>query len=127
MEELSISIEQLGQMDEVEKSLFNRFNFPCAHFGRRQITFNTHCIAVISKMEAIKWYATGDFIIGLPADKEEKNSFAVRQNTRNPNNYATTFPASLQAAKRLKRGYYRCYKYKDGIAVKRFEIIKETD
>ena len=127
MEELVISIEQLGQMDEVEKSLFNRFKFPCVHFGRRQITFNVHCSSVISDMSSIKWYATGDFIIGLPAEKDEKNSFAIRKNTRNPNNYATTFPASLQAAKRLKTGYYKCYRYKNGIAIKRFEIIKETD
>ena len=127
MDELNITFEQSLDMEEVEKSLFNRFKFPCVHFGRRQITFNVHCSPVISRMEAIKWYATGDFIIGLPAEKDEKNSFAVRKNSRNPKNYATTFPASLQAAKRLKTGYYKCYRHKNGIAIKRFEIIKETD
>lgn len=127
MEELNISIEQLGQMNEIEKSLFNRFDFPCVHFGRRQITFNVRCFPVIGNMEAIKWYATGDYIIGLPAEKGEKNSFAVRQNTRNHKNYITTYPASLQVEKCIKTGYYKCYRYKDGIAIKRFEIIRETD
>ena len=124
MDELNILYEQLLGMEEVEKNFLAKLNFPCAYFGKKQVSFNTLCSPVIKHMEAIRWYATGEYIIGLPASRSDKNSFYVRRNTRSKNNYATTFPASLRITKRIGEGYYKVYKYKDGIAIKRFEAIE---
>ena len=124
MDELKLTSKQLHEMEEVEKKFLARIDFPCAYFGKQQISFNTLCSPVIEHMEAIRRYATGEYIIGLPASRSDKNSFYVRQNTRSKNNYSTTVPASLRITKRIGEGYFRVYKYKDGIAIKRFEAIE---
>ena len=124
MDELKLTSKQLHEMEEVELKFLARIDFPFAYFGKQQISFNTLCSPVIEHMEAIRWYATGEYIIGLPASRSDKNSFYVRQNTRSKNNYSTTVPASLRITKRIGEGYFRVYKYKDGIAIKRFEAIE---
>ena len=123
MDEIRLTDKQIYDMEVVAKNLWSRYNYPVAFFGKRQITFNTRCAHALKDIRAVQWFATGDYIIGLPAREDDPNAFYVRKNKMS-NCYATALPASFISSKRIQQGcYYKVFKYRDGIAFKRFEPI----
>lgn len=90
-----------------------RINSNCARFY-----FNTAAATYIPSV--IKWFTTSDYVIGLPTTDKDPNGYKT-WNCRNVNAICASFPAGLMKIKKLKNGIYKIFKYKDGIAFKRYE------
>ena len=123
MEELNISLDEL---EEIEKFLRSpKFNFPAITVGKERIYFNRSCAPFLK--DAVKWFASTDYIVGVPAKRSGKNSFAItNKKIGDCLFYSATFPVALKMEKKLQPGCYKLYKYKDGFAFKRYEPIAEN-
>ena len=112
-EELDLDGEELEQ---ISKKFGTLFNFPAIHIGNDVIYYNIASRSIVPKY--IKWFTTHEYIIGLPTTKDDKNGYKVRADQ-----YTTfsSFPAEIRDVKKVKPGYYKLYKYKDGFAFKRYE------
>ena len=121
MEELNLEID-LGELEEIEKGFgAYGFDFPVAYFGV-EVCFNKMARQLCG--DAIKWFVSSEYIIGLPAGKNEKNAYRVQKNGFHKNVYTARFPTVLRTEKKVKPGYYKLYKYKDGFAFKRYEPME---
>ena len=108
------------ELEVVEKN-FLKLNFPAVHVGKHVMYFNVIAKKVVP--EWIEWHTTPDYIVGLPTDAKNKNSYHSRLSNR-CNGLLTTFPSKLKTEKALQCGVYKIYRYKDGFAFKRYEKIK---
>lgn len=116
---LEINPEEL----EIIENRMAVFDFPAIHLGKQHIYFNAKAFPYIP--EYIKWYASPEYIIGLPAIGKSKYSFKTRITSEFTR--ATTFPIRMKKEKCVKSGFYKLYKYKNGIAFKRYEQIIPVD
>lgn len=121
MEELNLDFS-LGELEEIEKNV-SYFSYPVVHFGRL-VTFNARAGKAGIVGEAIKWFVTPEYVVGLKAKKHSANAYAVRKNDGSLNCLNSTFPAQLKEEKKLIPGYYKLLKCKDGFAFKRYEPIE---
>lgn len=120
MEEIVINEE----IEEVEKIHYvQRFNFPAATFGKNTIYFNKAASDIVPRF--IKWGTTSEYVVGLPGKEMARNVFAVRPYRQNCKGRVAAFPRELRREKKIREGNYRLYKYKNGIAFKRYEQIGE--
>ncbi len=99
------------------------YRFPTATILDKSIYFNK-IAAKLLPQKYIKWYTTLNYIIGVPAKKEDLNAYMIDRRT-----YATsvTLPAPLQHEKKIRPGHYKVYKFGDGFAMKRNERIEEDE
>ena len=117
--------EEISLADDEELEEILRVNhgywelFPCITVCDHTFYFNRISNAIIPKR--LKWFATSELIIGLPASEVDVNSFTVRNYTHSSGK-VTTFPSFMQQ-KKIKHGVYKLYKYKDGFAFKRYEPL----
>lgn len=121
MEELNLDFS-LGELEAIEKNI-SLFTYPVVHFGAL-VTFNARAGKAGIIGEAIKWFVTPEYVIGLKAKKCSENAYAVRKNAANFNCSSAAFPVKLKEEKKLQSGYYKLLKYKDGFAFKRYEPIE---
>ena len=118
LEELELDdSEELEELLKLTHSYWELF--PCITVSDHTLYFNRMSNAIVPKR--LKWFATSELIIGLPASEVDVNSFAVK-NYAGTSGKATRFPSFMQQ-KKIKRGVYKLYKYKDGFAFKRYEPI----
>lgn len=120
MDELQLDFS----LDELEslKKMSYRYAFPVIYVGKSSMLFNAHSAPIIP--EKVKWFSTGEYIIGLPADASDMDAFTIRSYTGSICK-ATTLPAAMKE-KKVKKGCYKLYKYKTGFAFKRYEPLGET-
>lgn len=107
------------------RGFVDRFPFPAVTVHGTSIYFNRFCTSLLGK--AIRWYLTGDYVIGLPPQKGDTtvDVFAIR--FQGPGKGArTTFPIAMRSGKRVREGAYKVYKYKNGLAFKRHEPLEEV-
>ena len=116
MEELQLDFGD-DELESVEKY---KYGFPTVHVMPDCIYFNSCASPYVPK--AIRWFSTAEYIIGLPANAE-KGSFKVSNCPSTKDTKRTSFPVSLRE-KRVRCGVYKLYKYKDGVAFKRYEPIE---
>lgn len=122
MEELNIDFN-LEELELIKKlAHMEKFPYPVALVGETAIGFNRYASPIVPK--AIKWFCTGEYIIGLPGDKGDRDSFLSHfvDRTRSACK-STAFPADMKA-KKVKKGYYKVYKFKNGFAFKRYEPLE---
>ena len=74
MEELNIN---LGELEEITKYCNFKFDFPAISIGTYAIYFNTYCSPLLEGKGAVKWFASTDYIIGIPVKNLKNNAFAI--------------------------------------------------
>lgn len=120
VEELVLDAEEL---EIVEKYNMGYYNYPVLFVsGENVITFNSKAEPLLG--EAITWFTTPEFVVGMPSKPGSKNSYVVRK-YGSSSAIATTLPIVFKE-KGIKRGHRKIYKYKNGIAFKRYEILEEA-
>lgn len=112
-------IDEGQEFEEIEKYV-NVLDTPMAVFNYG-VYFNKAAQRLIPKY--VKWLTNAEYVIGLPAKKDDSNAYGTYRRS-DSHGVTTAFPVVLRRDKRLKLGYYKLYKYKDGFAIKRFEPIK---
>ena len=117
-EELALENEEL---ELIEKRCL-KVNVPLVYVPKNpyNLYFNVASSAIIP--EFIKWYTTTNLVIGLPSSEKDKDHYPTFRNLmKNGGGITTRFPSVLIHQKKVKPGYYKIYKYKDGFAFKRYE------
>lgn len=122
MEELFLNVAELSELEEVQNRL-RKFKFPVVHIGTR-VSFNRYCEPFLK--DAIRWFVSTEYVIGVPAPRSGKNTFGVFVCFNEGGSLTqayTHFPIALRTEKKIKKGYYKLLKFKDGFAFKRYEPI----
>lgn len=117
MEELRIDFE-LDELEEIEKLFGSKFGYPVVHIGNIAV-FNSKAERAGIIGDAIKWFITPEYVIGVPAKKNSENAFSVYKT--NFHCASVKFPSILRDEKKVATGYYKLFKYKNGFAFKRYE------
>ena len=112
-EEILISDEEL---EEIEKRFSVYSDTPMVNVGS-QLYFNMAAASVIPK--TVRWYTTSSLVIGLPTDEADIRGFKTRLVGVG---IQASVPSGLRE-KKVHRGLYKVYKYKDGFAFKRYEPV----
>ena len=123
MEELNLDFS----LDELEiiKKANSIFDYPVAYLSK-----NRECICFNSASESfipryIKWLCNSEWIIAVPASASDRNAFKTRTASRSDSSTrATVFPVIMSREKKVKPGYAKLYKFKDGFAFKRYERLE---
>lgn len=120
MEELLLDFDS----DELEmlKKFRQKYRFPVVHIGEVQMCFNAFASAVVP--QRIQWFSTGEYFIALPAKANDKGAFIVRTQRIWHECKVATVPIAMKE-KKIKSGYYKVYKYKDGFAFNRYQPLDD--
>lgn len=117
--------------EELEAILKNigKYQFPVAHLiivdgNNRNFQMQFNRVASPLVPDYIKWFVSTNYVIGLPAHKDGTDVFKSWPTTRRSNNKTTTVPSALVREKKIKPGNYKIYKYKNGFAFKRYELLE---
>ena len=123
MEELLLD---LGELEEVEKFFTSSsLRIPVVHVGALAVSFNKACRELLG--EAVRWFTTSEYVIGLPANRGDKNAFSLKTTASGACMRSAYIPAVLRREKKIGIGYYKLYKYKNGFAFKRYEQINPAE
>ena len=114
-------IELNEELEAIRKKLLCKFKEPVAYLSDNRITFNKAASQVVP--DRIEWFTSSSYVIGLPSKSMKKGYSTFRHNKR-ASVRETAFPSELKNAKKVKNGYYKLYKYKDGFAFKRYEPLE---
>ena len=109
--------------EPIEKNHCMKYPFPAVTILNESIYFNSRASAIVPKL--IKWIVTTNYIVGLPTDENDLNGYKIYNASNSERLRRCSFPASMRNDKKVRPGYYRLYKYKDGFCMKRNEQIKE--
>ena len=121
-EELSIDFgpEELELIKKL--SHVGKFQFPVVLVGETAIGFNRFASALVP--DTVKWFCSGEYIIGLPGNGNDPDCFRAHFINSKNGCRSTSFPAAMRE-KKVKKGYYKVYKFRDGFAFKRYEPLEE--
>lgn len=126
MEEIDLESDEL---EEVENRLV-RFDYPVVTITRDHKYFflNSASQRLFAQFNRVRIFTTPQYIILSDAKGEIKNTFSFKKqkDKQRPSDYSwyvITLPAALKE-KKLKPGYYKLYKCKQGFAFKRYEPLE---
>lgn len=124
MDELNLEFG-LGDLEVIER-LNNTtvFPFPVVHASKEMLIFNSLAEEHLPASAWIKWFASTEYIVGVPASPSERNAFKIAYPNKKRRCLTARFPDAMSKDRGLKEGYYKLYKYKDGIAFKRYEPLQ---
>lgn len=117
----TITLEDGVEFEEVIKNL-RKYSFPTVTLtSNKQMCFNIAATKSGIIPDYIKWLVSTDYVIGIPAEEDGRNSFKTWLSKW----CATTacFPVTLSKEKKVQPGTYKLYKYKNGFAFKRYEKL----
>lgn len=123
-----MQIEEITFDEELElinKGGFLGYGFPAVSVTDKVIYFNTKAGRYVPNV--ILWSTSTNYVIGMPTDKDNRNGYLVRhkKSAKSEDSYCVaTFPSALKREKKLHNGVYKLFKYKDGIAFKRYEQMQ---
>ena len=131
LEEIDLESDEL---EEVENRLV-KFDYPVVTItrGHSYFFFNAASKQLFEQFNRVKFFTTPQYIIFSDAKGEIKNTFAFKKQKNKKRSsaytwYVVSYPAALKE-KKLKPGYYKLYKCKQGFALKRYEpmgVLDET-
>lgn len=121
MEEIIINESELKEVARCRGYRPNKPRIPMASVARHHISFNAEARYMIGN--AIRWYTTSEYVIGLPCNPDDKNGFKVHD-IKNGTGQTTTFPAELRNAKKIVPGQYKLEPYKNGFVFRRYKPFK---
>lgn len=120
-----IFIDESEMFEEVISGKKRRFNFPAVYFYRAAgvlvAYFNKFAVLMMADAERVQVKMSSRFIVFLPSDRKSHNIFS-----KNVSHTATLSVAGLTGIVPEETAF-RCYPYKGGIAIKRFEPVQEDE
>lgn len=116
MEEIVIN-EEIEGVDR----RYNENQYPTITLKGTGVYFNREAAQFVPR--GILWGTTSEYVVALPAEESSENVYLT--NVSRGAGKVTTFPAKLRREKKIREGTYRLYKYRNGIAFKRYEQIGE--
>ena len=120
-----IFIDESEMFEEVIPGKKLRFNFPAVYFYRASATlvayFNKFAVPMMADAERVQVKISSRFIVFLPSDRKSHNTFS-----KAASHTATLSVTSLTGIVPEETAF-RCYPYKGGIAIKRFEPVQEDE
>jgi len=123
-EELDIVFDD-AELEEVEKMRLE-YPFPAITIGSCTVYISTLAHKILNDTGYIKYFLTPEYVIVLPATKTEKNAFKVTE-YKKAHSRGSAIPAFIKNQKKVAKGTYKCLKYKDGLAFKRYEPVERFD
>lgn len=121
-----MELEELEIIDEefetVTRQQWAPVDFPAITIMEKQMYINAPFSQLIPNVKYIEFRVSSSYIIMLPQDHASSTAYKVSSCTRGDGK-AVSIPASLKE-KRIKRGVYKIYKYKEGWAIKRYEPVE---
>lgn len=117
-QELIIDLDELEEVEKLFRS--ERFNFPVLKVCNGFCYFNKQSAPLLG--DAIKWYTSTEYVIGLPGKRDDYNSFALQRKNgkRGLRILSAAFPVQLAKEKKVQPGYYRLLRFRNGFAFKRY-------
>ena len=112
-------------LDEVKKAIAcEQFQFPVISIRGRSMYFNRPARELLENAgaKALRYYTSTNYVIIEPQTTKSFGAFAA-PNWKNTNGASVTLPSVLVNEKKIRAGYYKLYRYKDGFAFKRYEPI----
>ena len=112
--------------EEFEEIIFNRLSkypYPVLQFGTQYIYFNAPCTNIFDPTH-VKFQLSSEYLVILPSNGSERNAYVFQHPKNFKESRRVTFPASIKGRKAVKCGWYKCYRYKDGLAIKRYEPLE---
>lgn len=110
------------EFDEIEKAKGGaKYEFPTITLGEYTLYFNAAFSKFFEDVEYVKFKASTEYVLIEPAKKRDRSTFRVNRWTHAMR--GTAYPANLKE-KKIKRGIYKIYRYKDGFAFKRYEPLE---
>ena len=120
-----IIISESEMFEEVIPGKKLRFNFPAVYFYQTSSAlvayFNKLAVPMMADAERVQVKMSSRFIVFLPSDRESHNTFS-----KNASHMASLSVTSLTGIVPEETAF-RCYPYKGGIAIKRFEPVQEDE
>lgn len=120
-----IIISESEMFEEVIPGKKMRFNFPAVYFYRASSAlvayFNKLAVPMMADAERVQVKMSSRFIVFLPSDREPHNKFV-----KSHSHTATLSVTNLTGIVPVEAAF-RCYPYKGGIAIKRFEPLQEDE
>lgn len=124
MEELNLEFG-LNDLEAIERlNNVTVFPFPVVHASKQMLIFNSLSEKYLPASAWIKWFVSAEYIVGVPASPSERNAFKISYPNKRRRCLTARFPEAMAKDRGLKEGYYKLYKYKDGIAFKRYEPLQ---
>ena len=123
MEEIDLGVDE---PEEVKRKLA-RFDFPVVTLTKDSKYFYANLLAkkLFDSFKRVRFFTTPQYVIFSDAKGDTKNSFAIKECMNKGNAtpyYMITCPTNLKE-KKLRPGYYKLYKCKQGFAFKRYEAL----
>lgn len=124
MDELNLefSLDDLEIIERLNNTI--AFPFPVVRASKQMLIFNSLSKKYLPASAWIKWFASTEYIVGVPASPSERNAFKVSYHNQSKHCACSRLPQAMSKDRGLKEGYYKLYKYKDGIAFKRYEPLQ---
>ena len=120
-----IIISESEMFEEVIPGKKLRFNFPAVYFYQTSSAFvayfNKLAVPMMADAERVQVKMSSRFIVFLPSDRESHNTFS-----KTASHTASLSVTSLTGIVPEETAF-RCYPYKGGIAIKRFEPVQEDE
>lgn len=124
MDELNLEFG-INDLEVIERlNNTTAFPFPVVHASKEMLIFNSLSEKYLPASAWIKWFASTEYIVGVPASPSERNAFKITYPNKRRRCLTARFPDAMSKDRGLKEGYYKLYKYKDGIAFKRYEPLQ---
>jgi hypothetical protein len=115
-------MEEIEIDDELEEILrsSNAFHFPAVTIGNSGRLYLNIVTDGFLDCDRVKYFTTPEYIIILPATKEDRDAFFIRTETKRKGR-SMALPVAL-VEKKIKPGIRKMYKYKNGICFKRYKL-----
>lgn len=112
-------VEDLSTEEEFEEVCrgAHKYPFPAINVDERFFTFNEASWPLVKEYKAVRYYLSKNLVAMMPCRKGSVNSFVFKIKS------GMTIPTALQEYK-IRPGWYKLYRYKDGVAFKRYEPIE---
>ena len=101
-----------------------RIPYPACFVGDKRVTINAKAVKAFKpKPTGVKWLINNDYLFLFPTDERDRNAFSVEYGRNGKGCLTVIIPKVLAEERRMTPGYRKVFKYRDGIAFKRYEAF----
>ena len=113
--------------EEFEEITKSGYPFPVAHIGDKVICFNSFASSAEIVPDYIRWTVTPNYIVAMPTRESDPAAFKTMSRNDRYCYKSACFPAVMKNDKKVRKGFYKIYKYKDGFCMKRNEQLSALE
>lgn len=108
--------------DEIERGLnASKYSFPTITVGEQTLYFNTAFAKYLKGAKYVNFRISTEYIV--IHESEEKSKYSFRLGKFGNGAFGCIHPSNMKE-KKIKRGVYKIYRFKDGFAFKRYEPLE---